>query len=166
MRSVIWSLAAIALASPVVATARVAPVDRAFLEKTSQGADYELALAHTAVVDAKHPEVRAYAQRIVKDHEQANMVLRQLLKAEGVPVPANMTAPDTARLSQLKTLRGAAFDKRYIAEVTRINAEDERESSKESRTTKDQQIKSYLKRFSQMDAEHKRMGDQLKTIVG
>lgn len=166
MKSVIWSLAAIALASPVVAAARVAPADRAFLQKTSQGADYEMALARMAVGGATHPEVRAYAQRIVKDHEQANTVLRRLLKAEGVAVPANMTAADLARLTRLKTLHGAAFDKDYIAEVTRINAADERESGKESRVTKDEQIKGYLKRFSQMDAEHKRMGEQLKTKVG
>lgn len=161
-----WSLVAIALASPVAVSARVAPVDRMFLEKTSQGADFEIALARMAVAGATHPEVRAYAQRIVKDHEQANTVLRQLLKAEGVAVPARMTAPDIARLSQLKSLKGAAFDKRYIAEVTRINMADEQDSAKESRMTKDAQIKAYLKRFSQMDAEHKRMGDQLKTTVG
>lgn len=166
MKPMFMSIAAIAFALSGAANAKADPADRAYLQKAVQGADYELALAQTAAASAKHAEVRAYANRIVKDHDQANMVLKQLLRTEGVPVPAGMTASDNAKLSKLKTLRGVPFDKRYVDEVTRINAEDERESSAESRTTKNAQIKAYLKRFSQMDAEHKQMGEQLKKKVG
>lgn len=163
MKYVILPLAAVLLALPVAAIGRAAPADRAFLEKAAQGADYEIALARTAATRATRAEVRAYAQRVAKDHGQANAALKQLLKSEGVPVPAGMSASDSAKLSELKTLRGASFDKRYVEEVTRINAEDERETGVEARTTKDAQIKAYLKRFSRMDAEHKRIGAQLKS---
>lgn len=156
----------VALALPVVAIAAAGSADRLFLQKAVQGADYEIALAQAAATSASHAEVRAYAARIVKDHGQANPALKQLLKAEGVPVPAGMAAADTAKLTQLKALRGAAFDKRYVDEVTRINVEDERDTAAETHATKDARIKAYLNQFSKMDAGHKRMGEQLKAKVG
>ena len=159
-------LAAFALAMPATTIAQASFADRAFLQKASQGADYELALARTATIGASNPEVRAYAQRIVKDHDQANVALTQLLKSEAVPVPAGMAASDSAKLAKLKALRGRSFDKRYVDEVTRINMEDEKDTATETRTTRDARIKAYLGRFSRMDAEHKRMGEQLKTKVG
>lgn len=156
----------VALAMPVAATAAVSSADRVFLQKAVQGADYEIALAQVAAMSASRAEVRAYAQRIVKDHGQANPALKRLLKVEGVPVPAGMAAADTAKLAQLKAMRGAAFDKRYVDEVTRINVEDEHDTAAETRATKDARIKAYLNQFSKMDAEHKRMGEQLKVKVG
>ncbi len=156
----------VALALPVSAIAAASPADRSFLQKTMQGADYEIALARAAATSASRAEVRTYAQRIVKDHGQANPVLKRLLIAEGVPVPSGMTTSDTAKLAQIKTSRGVTFDKRYVDEVTRINVEDERDSATETRATKDARIKAYLNQFSKMDAEHKRMGEQLKTKVG
>ena len=166
MKRLYLPLAAVALALPGAVLAQASPADRAFLQKASQGADYELALARTATTGATNAEVRAYAQRIVKDHEQANVALTQLLKSEAVAVPAGMAVSDSAKLAKLKTLRGASFDKRYVDEVTRINVEDEKDTATETRTTKDARIKAYLGRFSRMDAEHKRMGEQLKTKVG
>lgn len=156
----------VALALPVAAIAAASPADRVFLQKAVQGADYEIALAHAAATGASRAEVRAYAQRIVKDHGQANPALKQLLKVKGIPVPAGMTGVDTAKLAQLKALRGVAFDKRYVDEVTRINVEDERDTAAETRATKDARIKAYLNQFSKMDADHKRMGEQLKAKVG
>ncbi len=159
-------LAAFALAMPATTIAQASSADRAFLQKASQGADYELALARTATTGASNVDVRAYAQRIVKDHDQANVALTQLLKSEAVPVPAGMAASDSAKLAKLKALRGRSFDKRYVDEVTRINMEDEKDTATETRTTRDARIKAYLGRFSRMDAEHKRIGEQLKTKVG
>lgn len=155
-------LALAALTLPAAALAAAAPQDRQFLQDTAQGARYEAALAQLAAARASKPAVRAYGQRVARDHAQANPVLMSLLRQEGVQPPAGMKAEDSRRLAHLRTLRGSAFDTAYVEEVTRVNAEDQRQSAEEAARTKDVRIRAYLKRFESMDAEHRRLGEALK----
>lgn len=59
-------------------------------------------------------------------------------------------------------MSGADFDKLYVSEITRINADAEKGFAKASKTTQDQQIKAYVQKFASMDAKHKQMGEALK----
>lgn len=147
------------------ANAAASGADRDFLIQDVQGARYELALAKLAATKATKPQVRSYAQKIIHDHERANSVLMRLVRQEGVTPPTGMTGANRATLDQLKSISGAGFDKDYVDEVTRINAEDEQSSKKEAAQTQDRRIKAYLQRFSSMDAMHKKMGEQLKAAV-
>ena len=140
--------------------------DRAFLTKDVQGARYELALAKLADAKAAHPQVRSYARMIVRDHETANAQLEQLARSEGVTPPAGMTLEDGRTLAKIKATNGDAFDKAYLDEVTRINAQDATDSDHEQANTHEARIKSYLKKFSAMDDKHKRVGEALKTKYG
>ena len=63
-------------------------------------------------------------------------------------------------------MTGPDFDKAYLNEVTRINAQDESDSDREKASTKDQRISAYIQKFSDMDAKHKKMGEDLKQQGG
>lgn len=71
----------------------------------------ELSAARQAVQKAKQPEVRAYAQMMIKDHGQAEQQLLQLAKSQGISLPPAATGgikPDLL-------LAGAAnFDSAYV----------------------------------------------------
>lgn len=155
-------LAVLAVAGGTTAAhAKATAADAAFLTQEMQGARYEIALAKLAQTRGTTPAIKAYARKIVADHSQANPALMQLGKAEGVAFPAGMTSGDTAKLARLGAARGKAFDTAYVAEVTRINAEDEASFKKEAAATRDPRIKAYVARFSSMDAAHKKMGEAL-----
>ena len=140
--------------------------DRAFLAKDVQGARYELALGKLAEVKASRAPVRSYARMIVHDHEIANAALVRLAQIEGVQAPSGMTPQDTQTLAKLNGLDGDAFDKAYLYEVTRINAEDASDSERETSSTHDERIRFHVKRFSSMDDKHKKMGEELKAKFG
>ena len=71
----------------------------------------EVSAGHQAVQKAKRPEVRAFAQMMVKDHGEAEQQLLQLAKTRGINLPLAATGgikPDLL-------LAGAAnFDSAYV----------------------------------------------------
>ncbi len=140
--------------------------DRAFLTKDVQGARYELALGKLAASKATQPQVRNYARMIVHDHQSANAALIGLTQSQGVKAPTGMTQQDAQTLAKLKGMNGAAFDKAYLDEMTRINAEDASDSDHEKTVTHDERIRAYLTKFSSMDEKHKKVGEELKAKFG
>jgi len=71
----------------------------------------EVSAAEQAVQKAKKPEVRAFAQMMIKDHGQSETQLQQLAKSHGISLPPAATGgikPDLL-------LAGAAnFDSAYV----------------------------------------------------
>ncbi|MDP9163256.1 MAG: DUF4142 domain-containing protein [Pseudomonadota bacterium] len=150
------------LTGPAALAAAPTDADRSFLMDEGQGAQYEIAIAKLAATKATKPAIRTYAKKIVADHAQANPALMKLTKAEGVAVPPGLASADQAKLDKLKGLSGTDFDKMYVDEITRINADDEKSFAKESKNTQVPQIKAYVQKFASMDARHKQMGEALK----
>jgi putative membrane protein len=160
MRSTALGLAALlATAAPVLAA--VSSADRSFLAHEAQGNAYELAIAQLAAQKASRDDIKTYAQRVVSDHETANTALQQLAQGKGVTLLQGMTGDEQTRFAGLQNLRGADFDRAYLKETTRINAEDKRDFAKEGRQTHDPEIRAYVQRFSAMDAQHERAAKAL-----
>ena len=136
------------------ASAELAPFDQLFLRHEAQGSAYELAIARLAVTKAVRPEVKAYAETVVNDHEAYNGALRDLAKAKGVTLPGGMTARAQAQLHQLSGLAGAAFDRAFIREAKRINADDIRDFRRQASRTADPEIRDFVQRFLAVDQKH------------
>jgi len=137
-------------------------VDKAFLMKDSRGAAYELGSAKLAVEKASRDDVKSYAEKLVKDHEDYNTALETLGKQEGITLPTEPDAADKAHMSDLAKLSGEAFDSAYIKEALRVNADDKRDSEKEKAATNNGAIKSFLAKFAAVDAEHEKLAKQLE----
>ena len=105
--------------------------------------------------------MKAYAQKLVNDHEAYNAALRRLGRDQGLPLPNDLTGADTVRLTALKALSGSLFDKAYVKEAIRINADDMSEAKKEMDATQDETIKTFIAKFAGMDAEHERLAKAL-----
>lgn len=130
--------------------------DKKFLLESSEGAQYELALARLAQQKATRPDVKGYAARLVSDHSTENPALDRLLAAKGVTPSVGIKDEDHMRLNDLSNQTGPAFDGRFVAEAVRINAEDKKSSAKEKSSTRDADIKAFLSRFASIDAEHEK----------
>lgn len=89
--------------------------DRLFVQLVGGGGKSEVALAQLALQRGGSDAVKAFARRMVQDHNDANQRLAQIAADSGVPVPADNPDSDAratqARLSQLS---GAAFDRAYL----------------------------------------------------
>jgi putative membrane protein len=80
----------------------------------------DVAAARQALAKSKNPDVRAFAQTMVRDHEAVNGQAIALVKKLGVapeanPISAALSEGAAARLSDLDRLDGAAFDRAYAA---------------------------------------------------
>ena len=152
-------VAALALGVGPAAAQGLAAPDRDFLVQDAQGAAYELNLARLAADRAAREDVKSYARKLVADHDGYNGALQALGKAKGLQLPTEMTA--TAKLDAIKLLSGALFDKAFIAEAMRVNADDVAEADKEKAATHDDAIRSFLGKFAAMDSEHEALAKRL-----
>lgn len=73
-----------------------------------------------ALAISKSPEVRAFAEQMVKDHAAVNdqalaLVKKLKVTPEDNPTSKSLTAQAAAKRAELAKLTGAAFDKAYVA---------------------------------------------------
>ena len=160
MRHAVLAAAVMLVASPALAA--LSASDRSFLQHEAQGAAYELALAQLAAQKATREDIKAYAQHILADHDQANAALEQLAQSKGVSLPKTLSNDDQTRLAGLRNLQGHEFDRSFVNEAVRINQEDKRDFAKEAKMTHDPEVRAYVKQSSAMDQKHADEARQLQ----
>ena len=90
------------------------PTPEEFAQSVAQSDGYELAAAQCALAQSRNPQVRAFAERMITDHEQTARALRDAAKAAGLETPHPHVGGDQARLlTTLQSLRGQEFDREY-----------------------------------------------------
>ncbi len=134
--------------------------DKDHLVQDARGSAHEMESARLATRSASNPEVKAYARKLVHDHETDNAALQRLGHQQGFSLPVDLAGADTVRLTALRALAGSLFDKAYVKDAIRLNADDLSEA-KEMDQTRDGSIKTFLSRFAGMDAEHETSAEAL-----
>ncbi len=86
---------------------------RYFLIQASIGNVHEAAEGHLAVDHAGAPDVKAFGQRMVTDHNNAEVQLVQVAKASGIALPHEATDPPVPD-PMLQKLQGKDFDRMYV----------------------------------------------------
>ena len=87
----------------------------------------DVTAAEQALAKSKTPNVRAFAQEMVRDHEAVNVQALALVKKLGVTPQANATSAALsdqakAKHAELAKLDGAAFDRAYVANEVAYHA--------------------------------------------
>lgn len=80
--------------------------------------ELDIAYAKIALEKTKNPEVRTFAELMIKDHTAANSAAGALVKKLGVtpednPFSQTLVKNGEAKKAELSALSGAAFDKAY-----------------------------------------------------
>jgi putative membrane protein len=88
--------------------------DRNFARAAVPGGLSEVELGRLAEQQAQSPEIRAFGQRMVSDHSNANTQLTRLAGQAGIPLPNTPDAEGQSMREQLKKLHGPTFDLTYI----------------------------------------------------
>ena len=90
------------------------PQPEEFAQSVAESDGYELAAAQTALAQSRHPQVRAFAERMIADHQEMARALGDAAKAAGLEPPRPHVGGDQARfLGGLQSLRGEEFDREY-----------------------------------------------------
>ncbi|CAJ0865935.1 hypothetical protein R20233_01275 [Ralstonia sp. LMG 32965] len=149
-----------------VARAAADKSDTTFVTKAAAAGMLEVQASQVAITRASNPDVRAFAQRMVKDHTTVGDELKTLAGKKGITVPDSLPADERAKVDKLSALEGAKFDKAYADEVG-VKAHKEAVSlfDKASKDAKDPDIKAFFSHNLPALREHLQMAEQLKPAV-
>lgn len=95
--------------------------DMDFVEEHLEMGHAEVELGRIAQEQATHPDVKAFAQELVRDHQAATDELRRIASNANANVPATVDDEAREELTELREemakLTGRDFDRRYIDEM-------------------------------------------------
>jgi putative membrane protein len=85
-----------------------------FVEDVAAGNMAEIELSRIASERATNPEVKQFAQTMMREHTAAGNELKQVLSQHNVQVPTTLDEQHRDRSQELSRLNGAEFDHEYM----------------------------------------------------
>ena len=137
--------------------------DAEFVQKAAEAGKKEVNDATFAVLTASNADVKALANRLVKDHTAANLELDGIVRAKKHEIVEHR--PSTKGESW-RTETGASFDRAYVEHV--IDAHDDAIELFEDQSTKgtDAELKAWATGKLPTLREHLKMARDLKAKLG
>jgi putative membrane protein len=121
IRTVTFTLGTAALALSLAAQAQpgssLAPPDRDFMENAIQGSYAEIEASKLALDKDSSPDVRAFANTMIKDHGKMAEEASALARKKGYTPPEGPSVTQKTETTALKALDGGAFDAMYVNRV-------------------------------------------------
>lgn len=144
-------------AASAPASTSVPRADRNFATKAAAAGMAEVDDAQIALKNAHRQDVKDFAQRMVDDHTKANDQLKSIAAGEGITLPTSETSSDQKKTDALQKLSGAKFDRTYIREQRTAHKQAVALFTKESKSGKDSQLKSFAGQTLPILQDHLKM---------
>ena len=95
---------------------RTTPTGQEFAYAVAKSDAFEIEAAKLAATNAQSPQVKAFAGMMVAAHTESTAKIKAAAKAASPAITpdATLTKDQAEDLAELKTFKGAAFDKEYI----------------------------------------------------
>ena len=100
--------------NPPVGTSGQAADAQDFIQKAATINMAEIQLGQLAQQKAQSPQVKAFAEQMVRDHTRANVELKQIADAQNIQLPAKLDDDHQDLMQKLQGANGADFDRQYI----------------------------------------------------
>ena len=105
--------------------------------------------------------MKAFGERMVQDHTQANNKLMAIAQSKGVQLPTTPNDKDEHTLEHLQSLSGTAFDKAYADHMVRDHKADVKEFEHAARSAADPDVKAFAKATLPTLKEHLSLAENL-----
>ena len=152
---------AASMAFAALAATKVSEADSAFLQKVAQANAAEVKVSQTAQTRSKDARIKAFADRMVKDHSENNRRLEALAKQKDVAVKPDPDPEHMLKIGTLQKLEGAQFDHAYAA----LMVEDHRAAvalfEQAAKSAEDPDVKQFAASTLPTLREHATMADAL-----
>jgi putative membrane protein len=146
---------------------KLARTDRKFIEDAAGSGMFEVQIAQLASSKASNPDVKNFANTLVKDHTNANNELVQLANSKKVETPAAPPRKDRREIDKLGKLTGDQFDQRFVRDVgVKDHEKDIKKFEKASQKVKDADLKSWIDKTLPTLREHLAMAQKLPEAGG
>lgn len=179
--SAVWHFAPLALIlgacapSPVVVPGTPAPpgTNDASISGVFQTFNTaEVRTSELASTKATSPEVRAFAQMLVRDHNESNQRLSGILTSRNIQPLSSATSAEIQQsenntYTTLQSRTGADFDRTYLdAEISHHRWVINQLDSNLIPNAQDSQLESYLKSVRGTEAAHLKEAERLRGMLG
>jgi putative membrane protein len=141
--------------------ATVTQGDRAFVEKAARTGMAEVQLATNVSNRAQTQEVRAFAQRMITDHNRSNEELTTLAARKGIDPPADVDPEKKALDADLAKLTGPALDRAYMEAMVKDHEAAAAEFESASRQLADPELKAWAAKNVPILHEHHHMAQEI-----
>jgi putative membrane protein len=139
--------------------------DLDFVNSAAKGGTAEVEMGHLAVQKSANPEVKRFANRMVRDHSRVAVKLTALASMKGVSLPDGKGIMNDATYLELKVLSGKEFDKAYVKAMLADHQEDVAAFQKESAGAQDPDVKTFAAQTLPTLQEHLNMIQKLKPTI-
>jgi len=136
--------------------------DKKFLATAAQSDQNEIALSKLAADKATNPDVKAFAQKMVDEHQAMTASMKPFADKWGLTPPNGPDASHQKEWDKLNGMSGAAFDKEYMSQMVSDHAKAYSAFTKEGEDTKDPEFKTAVLKGKTVVAAHKNMAYDLK----
>lgn len=128
--------------------------DKDFMIEAASGGLLEVELGKLAQTNASSAAVKSFGKMMISDHTKANNELTALAKAKSITVPSVPGADAQKHIDELKTKKGADFDKAYVDLMVDDHKEDIEEFQKAADDAKEPEIKALAAKTLPVLKEH------------
>ncbi|HLI77482.1 MAG TPA: DUF4142 domain-containing protein, partial [Acidobacteriaceae bacterium] len=149
-----------------VAQSPTADQDKQFVMQASLGDYTEITFSQLALQKSTNPKVKAYAQKMITDHNQLETEMKPVADKLGVTPATALDSQHQQLYDQLNGLSGADFDKQYISDMDTDHHKTLDAFKAEEASTQDKQLKPIVKKGEKVVAMHTTMADKLTTSMG
>jgi putative membrane protein len=135
--------------------------DKKFLATAAQSDENEIGLSKLAEQKATNPEVRAFAQKMVSEHEKMSASMKPFADSWGVTPPSGLDDDHQKEFDKLQSMSGNDFDKDYMSLMVTDHAKALDAFTSEAKDTKDVKFRSAVLKGKTIVAAHKNMAYDL-----
>lgn len=129
--------------------------------------DYtEITFSKLALQKATNPKVKAYAQKMITDHEQLDQEMQPVASKLGVTPVTSLDAEHQQLYDQLNQMSGTDFDKTYMQDMDTDHHKALSELKAAEPTIQDKQLKPIAKKAVKVVAMHTEMADKMVKSMG
>lgn len=117
--------------------------DRKFVLDAASGGMMEVELGRMATTNAASSKVKDFGRMMVTDHSKANTELKAVAAQKNITLPATPAEEQQKHIDDLKTKKGADFDKAYVDMMVDDHKEDISKFEDETKTGNDADVKAF-----------------------
>ncbi len=137
--------------------------DKAFLKKAAIGDTAEVQLGQMAEQKASDLKVKAFGQRMVKDHSQNDDLLKSLAQEQHIALPTELDPEHQNAKDALSKKSGSQFDQDYMRLMLHEHQKTVAMFKHEAQTSQDQTVKTFAQQSLPTLESHLQEAQQIES---
>ncbi len=140
--------------------------DKQFVMTASLSDYTEITFSQLALQKSTNPKVKAYAQKMITDHQKLEAEMKPVADKMGVAPATALDSDHQAKYDAMGQLSGADLDKQYMTAMSTDHHKSLDAFKAEASTTKDMQLKPIVLKGEKVVAQHTAMADKMQAKMG